>query len=309
MGSLLGLIGLAALVVSLVGLVRGHVRWARIFSRKTAAAAAVASLVVVVVAAAITPSRTKDNANSSVQSLTSPTPAVSPPTPTPTSRISHAPDGTAMPDRTLTPGSALTTAAAVVCASGYLSSIQDVGEDLRRSVYAAYAVDHAQRDGYELDHLVPVELGGDNSERNLWPQPRTGPGAAAVKNGLESHLQDLVCAGTVPLAEVQQAIAADWSAANVRYGPMTVPPPSAPATAAPPPTSSQPVPDVPAPPTYTAPRSTQPPPQRSTAPPAGGNVVHPGAFCKPAGATGVTVDGTPMVCGPASDGRNRWHSG
>jgi hypothetical protein len=94
-------------------------------------------------------------------------------------------------------------------------------------------------------------LGGDNSERNLWPQPRTGPGAAAVKNGLESHLQDLVCAGTVPLAEVQQAIAADWSAANVRYGPMTVPPPSAPATAAPPPTSSQPVPDVPAPPTYT----------------------------------------------------------
>src|SRR5664280_2969328 len=263
-GSLLGLIGLAALVVSLVGLVRGHVRWARIFSRKTAAAAAVASRVLVVPALALTPSRTKDNASSSVQSLTSPTPAVSPPTPTPTSRISHAPDGTAMPDRTLTPGSALTTAAAVVCASGYLSSIQDVGEDLRRSVYAAYAVDHAQRDGYELDHLVPVELGGDNSERNLWPQPRTGPGAAEVKDGLEIHLHDLVCAAMVPLAEAQQAIAGDWSAASANYGPMTVPSPPAAATTAPPPPAPA-SPGEPPPPTYIVPQPPQPPaPQRST---------------------------------------------
>ncbi|MEW2131575.1 hypothetical protein [Streptomyces sp. NPDC005435] len=41
----------------------------------------------------------------------------------------------------------------------------------------------------------------------------------------------------------------------------------------------------------------------------GGPVVHPGAFCAPAGARGVTQAGTSMVCGPASDGRNRWHSG
>ncbi|MFE2168289.1 hypothetical protein ACFXB3_25015 [Streptomyces sp. NPDC059447] len=36
-------------------------------------------------------------------------------------------------------------------------------------------------------------------------------------------------------------------------------------------------------------------------------IVHPGSFCSPAGATGVTSAGTPMVCGPGSDGRNRWH--
>ncbi|MFG2717925.1 PASTA domain-containing protein [Streptomyces sp. NPDC048416] len=42
----------------------------------------------------------------------------------------------------------------------------------------------------------------------------------------------------------------------------------------------------------------------------GGSVgtVHPGSFCAPAGATGVTTAGTPMVCGPGSDGRNRWHA-
>ncbi|MEU3570744.1 hypothetical protein AB0E96_20325, partial [Kitasatospora sp. NPDC036755] len=36
--------------------------------------------------------------------------------------------------------------------------------------------------------------------------------------------------------------------------------------------------------------------------------VHSGSFCSPAGATGVTSKGTPMVCGPGSDGRNRWKS-
>ncbi|MFD5653024.1 PASTA domain-containing protein [Streptomyces sp. NPDC127039] len=36
--------------------------------------------------------------------------------------------------------------------------------------------------------------------------------------------------------------------------------------------------------------------------------VHPGSFYSPAGATGVTKAGTPMVCGPGSDGRNRWRS-
>ncbi|MEV7729614.1 hypothetical protein AB0P15_33585 [Streptomyces sp. NPDC087917] len=35
-------------------------------------------------------------------------------------------------------------------------------------------------------------------------------------------------------------------------------------------------------------------------------VVHPGSFCSPAGASGVTSAGTAMVCGPGSDGRNRW---
>ncbi|MGC9495657.1 PASTA domain-containing protein [Streptomyces sp. WG7] len=37
-------------------------------------------------------------------------------------------------------------------------------------------------------------------------------------------------------------------------------------------------------------------------------VVHPGSYCSPPGATGVTKKGTPMVCGPGSDGRDRWHS-
>lgn len=48
-------------------------------------------------------------------------------------------------------------------------------------------------------------------------------------------------------------------------------------------------------------------PGGGTPSPTQGVVVHPGAFCSPVGATGVTVDGKPMVCSfKAGDNRARW---
>ena len=43
--------------------------------------------------------------------------------------------------------------------------------------------------------------------------------------------------------------------------------------------------------------------------PENAGTVKSGEFCKPEGAVGVTVDGTPMVCKPsATDSRNRWRA-
>lgn len=64
------------------------------------------------------------------------------------------------------------------------------------------------------------------------------------------------------------------------------------------------LPTSPAPKPVTHP-TPHPSPHPSSPPNAG--VVHPGSFCAPKGATGVTAAGTKMTCGPASDGRNRWH--
>jgi hypothetical protein len=61
-------------------------------------------------------------------------------------------------------------------------------------------------------------------------------------------------------------------------------------------------PGAPTPPTPFIAPTTTPPPATGT------NIVHPGSFCAPAGANGVTTAGTRMICGPASDGRNRWHA-
>ncbi len=77
------------------------------------------------------------------------------------------------------------------------------------------------------------------------------------------------------------------------------PQPSPAQAAAPAPAPAAPAPAAP------APAAPAPP----AAPPAAG-VVHPGAFCSPAGAIGVTSAGTPMICGTtaASPDRARWHA-
>ena len=70
---------------------------------------------------------------------------------------------------------------------------------------------------YEVDHLVPLELGGDPTDtRNIWPQPIA---AAKQKDEVENELHDLVCSGRVSLRQAQSAIAKDWKTA-VPTGPI-----------------------------------------------------------------------------------------
>jgi hypothetical protein len=69
---------------------------------------------------------------------------------------------------------------------------------------------------------VPLELGGSNSIRNLWPQSYwTKPLNAHVKDRLENKLHKLVCTGKLGLPEAQKAIAQDWVEAYKTYvGPL-----------------------------------------------------------------------------------------
>jgi hypothetical protein len=68
----------------------------------------------------------------------------------------------------------------------------------------------------ELDHLVPLELGGENRLGNIWPQ--CGPNENALrdryfkrKDRVEGYLAAKVRAGDMPLEEAQRGIAADWT--------------------------------------------------------------------------------------------------
>jgi hypothetical protein len=87
----------------------------------------------------------------------------------------------------------------------------------------------------------------------------------------------------------------------------TQPLPTGAATGASPTTVAPPAAPVPttAPPT-TRPSAPPPSPAPSRPPPSVG-IVHPGAFCSPPGARGVTTKGTPMICKLDSTGqRYRW---
>jgi hypothetical protein len=69
-----------------------------------------------------------------------------------------------------------------------------VSGKVKARIYRSYGIQH--HDGYTIDHLIAVELGGSNDPRNLWPQRFED---ADMKDKLENHLHALVCAGTMSL--------------------------------------------------------------------------------------------------------------
>ncbi len=186
----------------------------------------------------------------------------------------HAPFVT--PDPHCTPG-ALNSAVRqgtirqTICRHGYTDRIRpstSVTGPEKRASMRAYGL-RLSPAHYEYDHLISLELGGaTNDSRNLWPELGASPN---LKDKVENYLHTRVCDGRVSLSRAQQIVALDWVSFYKH--------------------NLAPKPKPPAPP--------------SPAPPDEG-VVHAGAFCSPKGATGHTTAGTPMVCEPASDGRNRW---
>lgn len=128
------------------------------------------------------------------------------------------PAAVVVPDRLLTPGATFPhVTTAQVCVPGYSTRVRRVSLRVRRAAFAGYRLDYTLRSGYELDHLISLELGGSNALANLWPEPLEGAGGAKAKDRLENRLHALVCSGQLGLAQAQQAIAGDWGAAYAEY--------------------------------------------------------------------------------------------
>ena len=76
-----------------------------------------------------------------------------------------------LPDPKLTPGDTFPGATADdVCSPGWAREHRQVTEGMRNKVYAEYG----RSEGLgccEVDHLIPLELGGSNDIKNLWAQP------------------------------------------------------------------------------------------------------------------------------------------
>ena len=128
------------------------------------------------------------------------------------------PNGT-LPDPGCTPGAVdphvtQATIGTTICRpGGYTSTVRppaSVTGAEKKSALRAYN-DAGASSGYELDHLVSLELGGSpNSPRNLWPEPGAAPNP---KDKLKTALHDLVCANRMTLVDAQNMIAGDWVSA------------------------------------------------------------------------------------------------
>lgn len=137
----------------------------------------------------------------------------------------------ALPDPRCTPGAVDVTVtqanlATTICRpGGYSDSVrppESLTEPFKEAAVAAYG-DVGSLSQYELDHLVPLGLGGASSVANLWPEPddHPSPGFANSKDVVELDLHDLVCAAVdgrphLPLAAAQTLVAEDWTTAMAR---------------------------------------------------------------------------------------------
>lgn len=137
------------------------------------------------------------------------------PAPTAVASTCQAHDG--LPDSSCTPGErdarvTQATISTTICVKGWAKSVRppkNVTDQIKRERMAAYGLSDPAG-SYELDHLIPIELGGASTVANLWPQPWDGPLGAHTKDRLEDRLHSLVCSGRLALGAAQQQFSVDW---------------------------------------------------------------------------------------------------
>jgi hypothetical protein len=108
-----------------------------------------------------------------------------------------------------------------ICVSGYTKSVRPAMSytyGVKKKLMREAGIDAARIGDYELDHIVPLALGGHPRKlSNLMLQPWEGEHGAKAKDALEVRLQSLVCRGSLDLTDAQVCIAQDWEACAVRY--------------------------------------------------------------------------------------------
>ena len=94
-----------------------------------------------------------------------------------------------LPDRHCTPGARFPSVTADdVCTPGYSSGVRNVSAKTKRRVFLRYGIRRHKRGQYEVDHLIPLELGGSNSIKNLFPEAAKPKPGFHQKDRLENRL-------------------------------------------------------------------------------------------------------------------------
>jgi len=129
-----------------------------------------------------------------------------------------------LPDPACTPGSVGSTDVNTVCVPRFSAQRRPSGyntEPVKTAAMLAYRIPVADRKRTELDHLVPLELGGSNDVSNLWPQisDLSLVDEHNSKDQVENRIKLAVCRDRkVTLVAAQEALARDWTAAEKFLG-------------------------------------------------------------------------------------------
>jgi hypothetical protein len=118
-----------------------------------------------------------------------------------------------VPDPILTPGAIRTTDVGEICSHG-TRELRHWSRERDDRILAEYGLPVGPHPDYEVDHLIPLGIGGGDEDSNLWPEPRRSIEPifnAEAKDRLERRLRELICAGALDIREAQREIAEDWT--------------------------------------------------------------------------------------------------
>jgi hypothetical protein len=129
-----------------------------------------------------------------------------------------------LPDPHCTPGAVdprVTQAdiGSTICVAGYTTTVRpptSYTEPLKLRLLTSYGYTTGRPSAFELDHRVPLEVGGDpRAVANLWPEIG---GVPNPKDSIEGYVHRLVCAGRITLTEGEAVFEGDywaWAAQNM----------------------------------------------------------------------------------------------
>lgn len=112
-----------------------------------------------------------------------------------------------------------------ICTHGWTKTVRPpvtVTNEIKQSKLKARGEPSTNDRLYELDHIIPLELGGSpadirNLQLQLWPE-------AHQKDMTENCLKETVCRGALSLDEARRHIWEDWHEAREHCAPGTVHP-------------------------------------------------------------------------------------
>ncbi|HKA18640.1 MAG TPA: HNH endonuclease [Blastocatellia bacterium] len=122
-----------------------------------------------------------------------------------------------LPNPNLTPGATLKLTKDDLCGPNRKEVEGNIPISLKTKVFELYKIRTEATEPHNIDHLIPVSLGGSNDIANLWPQPLSGEWNYNKKNELERRLRRMVCGGELELATAQREISTDWVSAYKKY--------------------------------------------------------------------------------------------
>jgi hypothetical protein len=122
-------------------------------------------------------------------------------------------------DLPLNPDVTPATISTTICQTGWTQTVRPYVADMKAikaEMLAAIGEPIERRNQYELDHLLPLALGGAVIDRrNLALQPIA---EAREKDAIEVCLSSLVCQGKIDLDDAQSAIWENWRKAGELCG-------------------------------------------------------------------------------------------